>query len=48
VAFVGITRERFFEVLERNRNPAIWSRSAEGRWEVHGHLEDAEPVGAMT
>ncbi len=48
VQFVGVTRERFFEVLERNRNPKIWTRSADGEWFVDGHLVDAEPVGATS
>jgi N-acetyl sugar amidotransferase len=40
IEHIGISRERFREVLERFRNRAIWRRSAEGAWEVPGHLQD--------
>ncbi len=35
--FVGITREHFFEVIEKFRNPAIWTRRS-GRWMIDGFL----------
>jgi len=40
IEHIGISRERFHEVLERFRNRAIWRRSAEGAWEIPGHLQD--------
>jgi hypothetical protein len=36
-AFVGITRGHFFEVIERFRNPAVWSRR-DGTWRIDGYL----------
>jgi len=38
-AFVGITVDRFFEICERFRNPAVWTREA-GLWRVRGFLID--------
>ncbi len=39
VAHLDIRRQRFDEVMERYRNPAIWKRSATGRWGIPGHLQ---------
>lgn len=38
-AFLGITRERFWEIAERFRNPEIWSRR-NGTWMIDGFLID--------
>jgi N-acetyl sugar amidotransferase len=40
VEHIGISRARYSEVTERYRNPEIWRRSAAGKWEIPGHLED--------
>ena len=37
--FVGITKERFFEVIERFRNPDIWVQR-DGKWVIDGFLID--------
>jgi len=39
-AFVGITRERFMEVIKANRNQDIWQCDGSGRWFIPGHLVD--------
>ena len=39
-AHLDMPRARFNEVMERYRNPAIWKRDAQGKWEIPGHLED--------
>jgi N-acetyl sugar amidotransferase len=39
VSYLGVTRSRFFAVLERYRNRDIWKRSNTGRWNIPGHLE---------
>jgi len=40
--FVGITHRRFREIIERFRNPQVWTKRAE-RWEIDGFLvEDWE------
>ena len=36
-AFVGISCARFFDVIERFRNPAVWTRKA-GRWVIEDFL----------
>lgn|SRR6185295_5414547 len=40
IAHLDIPRRRFDEVLDRYRNPSIWRRTAAGRWEIPGHLQD--------
>jgi N-acetyl sugar amidotransferase len=35
--FLGISRERFFEIAEKFRNPAVWSRRG-NRWTIPGFL----------
>lgn len=45
VAYVGMSREAFFETLERYRNRDIWRRDERGRWCIPGHLE--EPAAAV-
>jgi N-acetyl sugar amidotransferase len=35
--FLGITAEHFFEVIERFRNPQVWSRQS-GKWTIPGFL----------
>ncbi len=42
--FTGLSRARFDAVIERYRNPAIWSRDNNGRWFIPGHLVDAAPA----
>lgn len=37
-AFAGISMPRFFEIAERFRNTAIWSRSASGCWQIPDFL----------
>lgn len=39
-AFAGIGRERFLEIAERFRNPAVWQRRADGVWHIPGFLVD--------
>jgi hypothetical protein len=36
-AYLGIGEREYFTILERFRNPAIWSRH-EGRWRIEGFL----------
>lgn len=36
-AWTGIDRDRFFEIAERFRNPAVWTRRGD-RWEIPGFL----------
>jgi len=38
--FVGLSRARFDEVMEANRNREIWRRDNSGRWLIPGHLVD--------
>lgn len=40
--FTGLSRQRFEAVMERYRNPAIWSRNNAGDWIVPGHLVDED------
>jgi hypothetical protein len=40
IAFIGISREEFFQVIEENRNRKIWKRSSDGNWYIPGHLKD--------
>ena len=35
--YLGITREKFFGVLERYRNREIWKQDAQGKWHVPEH-----------
>jgi hypothetical protein len=39
-AFAGISRARFDEVMNANRNRELWRRDNAGRWFVPGHLVD--------
>lgn len=34
IKFIGITRQRFDEVLNRYRNPQIWAQGADGTWSI--------------
>jgi N-acetyl sugar amidotransferase len=36
-AFAGITKERFFEICEKFRNPKVWTRR-DGKWNIPGFL----------
>ena len=38
--YAGISREKFFEILEKNRNLAIWKNDENGRWYIPGYLKD--------
>lgn len=38
--FIELPVQQFLEIVEANRNPAIWSRTASGDWRIPGHLED--------
>jgi N-acetyl sugar amidotransferase len=38
--FIGISREEFFETLEKIRNMEIWKRDADGKWYIPDHLKD--------
>ena len=38
--FVGISRDEFFVILEKNRNTDIWKRDAAGKWNIPVHLRD--------
>ncbi|MBU4490832.1 MAG: hypothetical protein KKD69_00005, partial [Euryarchaeota archaeon] len=40
IRFIGITEDRFYEVLEEYRNKDIWRQGADGRWYIPGHLEN--------
>lgn len=42
IEFIGITREHFFETLEKYRNSNIWRKDDNGNWYIDGHLEDLE------
>jgi len=37
-AFAGLTRRRFDEVMDANRNAGIWRRDNTGQWFIPGHL----------
>jgi len=39
-AFAEISERQFLEIMEANRNVAIWERTASGKWHIPGHLED--------
>jgi N-acetyl sugar amidotransferase len=41
-AYLGYTRERFDEIMERWRNRDIWKRGAEGSWRIAGWLGEDE------
>ena len=38
--FMDISKDHFFEVIEKYRNDDIWHKDAEGRWIISGHLKD--------
>ncbi len=38
--FIGISRDEFFLILEKNRNTAIWKRNDAGMWYIPDHLKD--------
>lgn len=40
IEYVGMNRPEFLAAVERCRNPKVWSRGADGRWCIPGHLED--------
>lgn len=37
-AYLGITRERFFAIIEPFRNRDLWQQGADGRWRIQGFL----------
>lgn len=40
IRYVGLTREKFFDILERYRNHEIWQKNAKGQWYIPDHLID--------
>jgi hypothetical protein len=40
LAYLGMDRMRFMEMLERYRNTEIWTQDVNGKWCISGHLED--------
>lgn len=38
--FSGISEKRFFEIAERFRNPAVWTKGPDGVWHIPGFLVD--------
>lgn len=38
--FIGISRKKFFSILEKNRNMDIWKRDASGKWYIPNHMKD--------
>jgi N-acetyl sugar amidotransferase len=40
IDFIGISREEFFRVIEKNRNKEIWKCSSDGKWYIPDHLKD--------
>ncbi len=40
IDFIGISRQKFFEIIEKNRNINIWKRGNNGRWFIPNHLKD--------
>ena len=40
IDFIDITLEKFFDVIEKNRNKKIWKRGSDGRWFIPDHLKD--------
>lgn len=36
--YTGITRSRFFDIVEPFRNPAIWAKDSDGRWRISDFL----------
>ena len=38
--FMDISKDHFFEVIEKYRNHDIWHKDAKGRWIIPGHLKD--------
>ena len=39
-AFIGMTAHEVRAVLERHRNPAVWTRQGQDGWSIPGHLQD--------
>jgi len=39
--FIDISHEQFFEVVENNRDHAIWKKDSNGEWVIPSHLEDS-------
>jgi N-acetyl sugar amidotransferase len=41
VNYIGVTREQFFEILEKHRNLQIWQRNGVGHWYIPNYLENS-------
>lgn len=39
IELIGISRQRYHEIMERYRNSAIWRRNSAGKWEIPGHMD---------
>ncbi|WP_377806341.1 N-acetyl sugar amidotransferase (plasmid) [Azospirillum sp. A29] len=37
-SYTGITRDRFFQMIEKFRNPRIWNKDQAGRWKIGDFL----------
>lgn len=40
IDFIGMTREEFLDIIEKNRNKNIWKHGRDGRWFIPNHLDD--------
>lgn len=40
INFIGLSRERYAETMERFRDERIWKRTADDQWTIPGHLCD--------
>ena len=40
IDFIGISRDEFFDIIEKNRNMNIWKQGSDGRWYIPNHLKD--------
>ena len=38
--YLGYTRQQFFDILEKYRNPAIWRKDQQGCWYIANHMRD--------
>lgn len=40
IDFIDITKEEFYNIIDKNRNPEIWERNSNEEWYIPRHLED--------
>ncbi len=48
LGWIGLSKDEFFEILDRHRDPAVWSRGKDGAWSLkHSVLTAPEPETAQ-